>query len=209
MLAADLGQYFGHERVYQLAPSGGDDVDFYVRSRVLFDKSATYNELKTRIAQGAVVDALKMDLRWQTKSGTGAIAMFVLSPHDLHRRRSEPPKARAGRSVDRASRRRRDEGGEPGIEEERSKPGLTYRTIRSSVEREAHRSGREHERSGNREAVMGLGLNAPPRAPPDCLGHRDRYAGPIRRRMVMSDKDMLMVLAASYDSRTPRPTTRP
>ena len=83
MLSADLGQYFGHDRVYQLAPSGGDDTDFYVRSRVLFDESATHDELEARLEQGAVVDALKVGSEGHAEGGEGAIAMFVLSPDKL------------------------------------------------------------------------------------------------------------------------------
>ncbi len=83
MLAADLGQYYGHDRVYQLAPSGSDDTDFYLRSRVLFDESATHDELEARLEQGAVVDALKVGLESHAEGGEGAIAMFVLSPDKL------------------------------------------------------------------------------------------------------------------------------
>ena len=83
MLSADLGQYFGHDRVYQLAPSGGDYIDFYVRSRVLFDESATHDELEARLEQGAVVDALKVGSEGHAEVGEGAIAMFVLSPDKL------------------------------------------------------------------------------------------------------------------------------
>ena len=83
MLSADLGQYYGHDHVYQLAPSGGDYIDFYVRSRVLFDESATHDELEARLEQGAVVDALKVGLEGHAEVGEGAIAMFVLSPDKL------------------------------------------------------------------------------------------------------------------------------
>ena len=84
MLAADLGQYFGHDRVYQLAPTSGDDIDFYVRSRVLFDESATYHELDARLKRGAVVDALTVQSDGQAEANDGAIAMFILSPDNLH-----------------------------------------------------------------------------------------------------------------------------
>ena len=84
MMSADLGQYFGHDRVYQLAPSGGDDVDFYVRSRVLFDDSATHDQLEARLGQGAVVDGLKVDSEHRPAVDDGAIAMFVLTPDALH-----------------------------------------------------------------------------------------------------------------------------
>ena len=84
MLAADLGQYFGHDRVYQLAPSGGDDIDFYVRSQLLFDNSMTHDELESRLAQGAVVDDMTVDSDGRAVMSDGAIAMFILSPEELH-----------------------------------------------------------------------------------------------------------------------------
>jgi len=76
MLSADLGQYYGHDRVYQLAASGerraasgergqrraasGDSgSDFYVRSRILFDESATHDVLAARLDQGAKSNASK------------------------------------------------------------------------------------------------------------------------------------------------------
>ena len=83
MLAADLGEYFGHDRVFQLAPSAGDDIDFYVRSRVLFDESATHQELESRQQQGAVVDTLKPDHDGHASDDEGSIPMFVLAPDKL------------------------------------------------------------------------------------------------------------------------------
>ena len=61
-----------------------DDIDFYVRSRVLFDESATHDELEARLKQGVVVDALKVGSEGHADVGEGAIAMFVLSPDKLH-----------------------------------------------------------------------------------------------------------------------------
>ena len=83
MLSADLGQYFARDHVYQLAPSGVDDIDFYVRSRVLFDESATHDELEARLEQGAVIDAWRVGLEGHAEVREGAIAMFVLSPDKL------------------------------------------------------------------------------------------------------------------------------
>ena len=60
-----------------------DDTDFYVRSRVLFDDSATYDELETRLEQGAVIDGLKVGVDGHAEVREGAIAMFVLSPDSL------------------------------------------------------------------------------------------------------------------------------
>jgi hypothetical protein len=59
MLSADLGQYYGHDRVYQLAASGDSGSDFYVRSRILFDESATHDVLAARLDQGAKSNASK------------------------------------------------------------------------------------------------------------------------------------------------------
>ena len=53
----------------------------------------------------------------------------------------------------------------------------------------------------DREAVMGLGLNAPPRAPPHCLGKQGPVCGSDSKEdETLSDKDTLIVLAGSYDS---------
>ena len=103
MLAADLGQYFGHDRVYQLAPSGGDDIDFYVRSRVLFDESATHHELEARLKRGAVVDALTVELGWPSRGRRRRHRdVRPLARQPSHRRRRRSPEARSGRGVDRA-----------------------------------------------------------------------------------------------------------
>ena len=69
--------------VLQLAPSGGDDTDFYVHSRVLFDESATHDELEARLKRGAVVDALTEGPEGQAEASEGAIAIFVRSPDKL------------------------------------------------------------------------------------------------------------------------------
>ncbi|MGZ4287463.1 MAG: hypothetical protein ACXVHB_24760 [Solirubrobacteraceae bacterium] len=45
MIATDLCEYFGRDRVFQLPVTGGRAADFYTRVPVLFDDSATHNEL--------------------------------------------------------------------------------------------------------------------------------------------------------------------
>ena len=104
MLSADLGQYYGHDHVYQLAPSGGDYIDFYVRSRAPFDESATHDELEARLEQGAVVDALKVGSEGLRREGqrrdrdVRPLARQAPCPHS-----GRCTEAGSGRRVDRAS----------------------------------------------------------------------------------------------------------
>ena len=44
MLATDLSEYFGRDRVFQLPASDERTADFYTRAQVLFDDSATHDE---------------------------------------------------------------------------------------------------------------------------------------------------------------------
>jgi NhaP-type Na+/H+ or K+/H+ antiporter len=78
MLAADLGQYYGRDHVYQLATSETDDTGFYVRARPLFDDSATHDELELRLERGARVAGVEVDPQGRSDLGEGAITMFVL-----------------------------------------------------------------------------------------------------------------------------------
>ena len=80
MVAADLGDYFGHNRVYQLATSEDDDSGFYVRGRVAFDRSATHDELASRLERGAEVEASEVGSEGLVDVGEGRIAMFVHTP---------------------------------------------------------------------------------------------------------------------------------
>lgn len=78
MLAADLGEYYGRDRVYQLATSEPDSAGFYIRARVLFDQSATYDELEARLERGAHVESVEVDSRGRFTLGDRAITMFVV-----------------------------------------------------------------------------------------------------------------------------------
>ena len=78
MLAADLGESFGRNNVYQLATSEEDDSGFYVRAQVLFDHSATHDELAERLDRGAGVEAVEVDSEGGVDFDRRAITMFVL-----------------------------------------------------------------------------------------------------------------------------------
>lgn len=78
MLAADLGEYYGRGDVYQLATSEEDDTGFYVRARVLFDESASHEELDSRLGRGARIEILEGWLRNGAAEREAAIPMFVL-----------------------------------------------------------------------------------------------------------------------------------
>ena len=78
MVAADLAEYFGRSRVYQLATGEEDESGFYIRAQVLFDASATYGELAARLEQGATVTGAKAQASAHADLGEGAIPMFVL-----------------------------------------------------------------------------------------------------------------------------------
>ncbi len=90
MIATDLSEYFGRGRVFQLAVTGGRAADFYTRVPVLFDDSATHDELLARIEAGDGVTVAQpaaansaTDLR--ARLGTDGIPMFILTPgKDLH-----------------------------------------------------------------------------------------------------------------------------
>lgn len=75
MLAADLGEYYGRNNVYQLATSEEDESGFYVRAQVLFDRSATHDQIEARLAQGSEVGVKPGG---QVDVGEGVIPMFVL-----------------------------------------------------------------------------------------------------------------------------------
>ena len=52
MIATDLSEYFGRDRVFQLPVTDGQAADFYTRVPVLFDDSATHDKLLARIEAG-------------------------------------------------------------------------------------------------------------------------------------------------------------
>jgi NhaP-type Na+/H+ or K+/H+ antiporter len=78
MVAADLAESFGRDRVYQLATSEDDESGFYVRAQVLFDDSAAYDELASRLQQGAGVEGIEVQPEGRADLGEAAIPMFVL-----------------------------------------------------------------------------------------------------------------------------------
>jgi hypothetical protein len=51
----DLSEYFGPDRVFQLPASDERTADFYTRAQVLFDDSASHDELLSRIKAGAEI----------------------------------------------------------------------------------------------------------------------------------------------------------
>jgi Trk K+ transport system NAD-binding subunit len=78
MMAADLGEYFGRHRVYQLATARDDDDGFFLRARVLFDRSATDEELAGRLKEGNRIEVVESEPGDPGGLPDGAIAMFVL-----------------------------------------------------------------------------------------------------------------------------------
>ena len=90
MIATDLSEYFGRGRVFQLPVTDGRAADFYTRVPVLFDDSATHDELLARIKAGDKVAVAQpaganggTDLR--ARLGADGIPMFVLTPgKDVH-----------------------------------------------------------------------------------------------------------------------------
>jgi hypothetical protein len=84
MIAADLSEYFGRGHVFQLSP-GGPAAAFLARVPILFDASATHEELLTRIEAGgeiSVAEPAGANGGNERRAGLGAngIAMFVLTP---------------------------------------------------------------------------------------------------------------------------------
>ena len=75
MVATDLSEYFGRDRVFQLAVKKGETSDFYTRTTVLFDGSASYQELEVQIKDGGKI----------TVDESPDLPMFVHTPEkELH-----------------------------------------------------------------------------------------------------------------------------
>ena len=55
MVATDLSEYFGRDRVFQLAVKDDQTRDFYTRATVLFDDSANHDELEAQIKAGGKI----------------------------------------------------------------------------------------------------------------------------------------------------------
>ena len=86
MIATDLSEYFGRDRVFQLLAKDERAADFYTRARVLFDDSASHAELLARIEAGAEIAVTEApaganeDTDIRARLGAEGIAMFVLTP---------------------------------------------------------------------------------------------------------------------------------
>ena len=85
MVATDLSEYFGRGHVFQLAVSERRAAGFLARVPILFDPSATHQELLTRIQAGGEISiaepaGAKGGTAPRAGLGTNGIAMFVLTP---------------------------------------------------------------------------------------------------------------------------------
>ena len=85
MVATDLSEYFGRDRVFQLAASDERTAEFYTRAQVLFDDSATHDELLSRIKAGAEITVTEAPAAGKNGKDAGAdraatLPMFVHTP---------------------------------------------------------------------------------------------------------------------------------
>ncbi len=84
MIATDLAEYFGRDRVFQLPVEPAPGADFYTRAQLLFHDSATHDALAARIEAGAKIAAVpapttgKRDVG--ANVGADGIPMFVHTP---------------------------------------------------------------------------------------------------------------------------------
>lgn len=84
MVATDLSEYFGRDHVFQLAVKDEQTADFYTRAQVLFDDSASHEELLARINAGGKITVTEAPENGE-KSGNGPgeaadLPMFVHTP---------------------------------------------------------------------------------------------------------------------------------
>ena len=86
MIATDLSEHFGRDRVFQLPVTAGRAADFYTRVPVLFDRAATHDELLARIDAGAKIvvadtpTGANGDTDIRARLGATGMPMFVLTP---------------------------------------------------------------------------------------------------------------------------------
>ena len=85
MVATDLSEYFGRDRVFQLPAADKRTADFYTRTQVLFDDSANHDELLSRIKAGAEITvseapAAGKDGKVAGADRAAALPMFVHTP---------------------------------------------------------------------------------------------------------------------------------
>ena len=85
MVATDLSEYFGRDRVFQLAAKDERTGDFYTRATVLFDDSASHEELLAQIKAGGKITVTEAPANGKKGTGNGAggaadLPMFVHTP---------------------------------------------------------------------------------------------------------------------------------
>jgi NhaP-type Na+/H+ or K+/H+ antiporter len=91
MITTDLTEYFGTGNVFQVAIADGRTASFYTRVPVLFDDSATHDELLARIEAGGEIAVVEPpagangETEIRTVLGADGIPIVVLTPeHGLH-----------------------------------------------------------------------------------------------------------------------------
>ena len=72
MVATDLSEYFGRDRVFQLPATDERTADFYTRAQVLFDDSASHDELLSRIKAGAEITVTEAPAAGKKETDAGA-----------------------------------------------------------------------------------------------------------------------------------------
>src|SRR5262245_48290691 len=84
MIATDLAEYFGRNRVFQLPVKAGPASDFYARAQPLFADAATHSTLASRIEAGATIEIVTVTAAGGTDIGgyleADGIPMFVVTP---------------------------------------------------------------------------------------------------------------------------------
>ena len=84
MIATDLSEYFGSDHVFQLPVTPGRAADFYTRTQLLFDASATHDLLAARIKAGDEIAVSNQNPAGHAgvngSLGTDGIPMFIHTP---------------------------------------------------------------------------------------------------------------------------------
>jgi NhaP-type Na+/H+ or K+/H+ antiporter len=86
MVATDLSEYFGRDRIFQLPAKDGRAAGFFTRVPILFDDSANHDELLARIEAGAEITVAEApagangETDVHARSGADGMPMFVLTP---------------------------------------------------------------------------------------------------------------------------------
>ncbi len=86
MVGADLSEHFGSDRVFQLPARDERTAEFYTRAQVLFDDSASHDELLARLDAGSEIVVAEAPAGTSGETDIGArlgaagIPMFVYTP---------------------------------------------------------------------------------------------------------------------------------